>query len=150
MAKITVTTAENLELVVLTEFSFDDRELSYDPTERSPWDLNEMSGVAKVQYSISCGRVRHITHEEAELMFRHGWSDGAHTQRVQIEEGDYKYDSLMESGLDASEVSDDYVMGTEDLLNAKHAMDASKALYEKLLLEACSPKAASMKKSSRI
>ena len=150
MAKITVTTSERLELVVLTEFSFDDRELSYDLTERHPWDLNEMSGVAKVRYSVCKGHMRDLTLEEAEFMYRHGWSDGAHAQRVQIEEGDYKYDSMKEAGLDPYDVSDHFVMDLEDLRNAKHAMEASKARYEKLLLEACSPKVALVNRSSRI
>ena len=150
MAKITVTTSERIEMVVLTEFSFDDRELSYDPVERHPWDLNEMSGVAKVRYSLCRGYLRDLTLEEAEFIYSHEWSDCAHAQRVQIEEGDYKYDSLKEAGLDAYDVDDHFVMSLEDLRNAKHAMEASKAQYEKLILETCSPKVGFVKRSSRI
>ena len=126
MAQITITTVEELTVFIYTEFSFDDKEVSYDPTQQSAWNLNNQDRVEKDQST----RDKPITEEEADVIYRHGWSDGAHTRRVQVKQVGFEYDSLKAAGIEEDEVEDDYRMDSDQLDEAKSAMEAVKAQCE--------------------
>ena len=123
MARITITTIENLTVNIITEFSFDGNDISFDPTKSSGWDLNGVVGVEKAQYSVCGGRARNISADQADVVYSLGSCDSAQNRRVQVEYGTYKFDSLDALCLeDDDDLEDDFAMSPRDLAAAKVAI----------------------------
>ena len=136
MAQISITTTEHLLVTILTDFSYDDQEVSFDPTTETGGVLQALEKVRKYQYSFTKGRLRNLCEEDVDAVYRHGRTSGSSIRRIVVQQGDYEFDSLQLTGLDEDELSENFVMDAGDLLAAKLAMQEAQAHYEKLVLKA--------------
>lgn len=131
MAKVTITTVEEVSVFVYTEFSYDSNEIEFDPTQESGWSLNQEDGVHKVQY-VQNGT--EITEEQASLVYRLGDSDGAITRRIRVEQGDYKFDSMEAAGVSEVEDLPFVSIDARQLEEAKLAIEGAEARRERRVL----------------
>lgn len=146
MARVIVTTVEQVHVLVYTEFSYDSNEVDFDPTQSSGWSLNHEEGVEKVQYVHSGAQ---ITEADASLIYRLGDSDGAITRRILVEQGDYKFDSMKAAGLSEDEVLPFVAMSEGQLEEARLAIEGAEARQEKQVLDSETPEGLEVGESTR-
>ena len=141
MARVTITSVEEVTVCIYTEFSYDtdEVEFEFDPTQASAWDLNGEAGVEKIQYSR---QKPSISETEADTIYRHGNSNGVLTRRIQVQLGDYTYDSMRAAGMNEPVVDTDFAMDARQLLDAKAAIDGALARHQHQVLSDLVPEAA--------
>jgi hypothetical protein len=139
MARVTITSVEEVTVCIYTEFSYDTNEVAFDPTQASAWDLNGEAGVEKIQYSR---QKPSISEAEADTIYRHGYSNGALMRQIQVQQGDYEYDSMSAVGMNEPEVDTDFAMDARQLLDAKAAIDGALARLQHQVLSDLVPEAA--------
>jgi hypothetical protein len=139
MARVTITSVEEVTVCIYTEFSYDTDEVAFDPTQSSAWDLNGEAGVEKIQYSR---QKPSISEAEADTIYRHGYSNGALMRQIQVQQGDYEFDSMSAVGMNEPEVDTDFAMDARQLSDAKAAIDGALARHQHQVLSDLVPEAA--------
>jgi hypothetical protein len=139
MARVTITSVEEVTVCIYTQFSYDTDEVEFDPTQSSAWDLNGETGVEKIQYSR---QKPSISEAEADTIYRHGYSNGALMRQIQVQQGDYEYDSMSAVGMNEPEVDTDFAMDARQLSDAKAAIDGALARHQHQVLSDLVPEAA--------
>jgi len=139
MARVTITSVEEVTVSIYTEFSYDSDEVEFDPTQASAWELNGETGVEKIQYTL---QKPSISETEADTIYRHGNSNGVLTRRIQVQLGDYSYDSMRVAGMNEPVVDTDFAMDARQLSDAKAAIDGALARHQHQVLSDSVPEAA--------
>ncbi len=139
MARVTITSVEEVTVCIYTEFSYDTDEVEFDPTLASAWDLNGEAGVEKIQYSR---QKPSISEAEADTIYRHGYSNGALMRQIQVQQGDYEYDSMSAAEMNEPEVDTNFAMDRQQLADAKLAIDGALARHQHQVLSDLVPEAA--------
>ena len=139
MARVTITSVEEVTVCIYTEFSYDTDEVEFDPTQASAWDLNGEAGVEKIQYSR---QKPSISEAEADTIYRHGYSNGALMRQIQVQQGDYEYDSMSAAEMNEPEVDTNFAMDRQQLADAKLAIDGALARHQHQVLSDLVPEAA--------